>query len=124
MSSSQLNLYSILDAIGLPAVVGDGKMEMEGTVAVHNGTIMFDIHIKTLLNGIIETNNSMWVLIQMQDLGAIYRASKGQLVSITLINLLDSECNLYIKSKDMSGLLSAITIPKVKPHWVVDKITC
>lgn len=122
--NSQLNLYSILDAIGLPATVGDGKLEMEGTVEVNNGDISFDVHVINLLEGIVEINKSMWVLVMMEDLGCIYRASRGQLKSITLINLADTECDLYIKAKDMSGLLSAITISKVKPSWVIDKIEC
>lgn len=122
--SSQLNLYAILDAIGLSATVGDGKLELEGTVEVNNGDISFDVHVTSLLEGIVEVNKSMWVLVKMEDLGCIYRASRGMLQNITLIDLANTECQGYIKSKDMPALLSAMTIPKIKPEWVLDKIKC
>lgn len=122
--SSQLNLYSILDAIGLPATVGDGQLQMDGTVVVNNGYISFDVHVTSLLDGIVEVNKSMWVLVKMEDLGCVYRASRGSLQNITLIDLTNKDCQLYMKSKDMSALLTAMTMPKVKPDWVLDKIKC
>lgn len=121
--SSLNNLYAILDAIGLPALVGDGKLSLSDTIAFNNGSVVCDLNIKHVLKGIVEIEHSMWVVIRMEDLGVVYRATKGKVTTIIILNLRAKDCREYLKSNDILALLTACE-SKNKPKWVIDKLRC
>lgn len=120
---SQTNLYAILDAVGFPARVGDGVLTLGGSVQVNDGSRPFSIELNPVLEGIKEENDSMWVVLKAEDLGMIFKAVRGRLDTLTLINLRSTECRAYVKSGNLSDLLAHSFLGKSrKVDWVLDVI--
>ncbi len=122
MNLSQSNLYEILDALQVDAVVGENIFNIKQTIRVDNGYI--DAHLKIEGLHIKETATSLYAILAIGDLGIVMKAKKAVLSRITLIDFKDSVAGNYRKCGDYTALLTHLDQCKWKSGFVLESVEC
>jgi hypothetical protein len=122
MNVSQSNLYEILDALQVSAYVGEGCFEIKEKLRVDNGYIEADIKITGLY--IHETQNSMYAIMRIGDLGLVIKSGGAQLRRVTLLDLTIAPVDGYIEIEDYVGLLTSLDHDQWKSTFVVGDYKC
>ncbi len=122
MSLSSSNLYAILDAFQVDALVGLNTFEITTSMTIHNDKAQMQLNAKGLY--LHETSISMYAIMAIGELGLVAKSSHGVLRRVVLLDLRDDTVKGYLQSKDFKALLTDLVESKWESEFVVVDVEC
>lgn len=122
MNNSQMNLYEIIDALGVSVKVGEGVFEIADRLTIENDRIYAQVDIDGVY--LHETARSMWALMKIEDLGIVAKATDGSLVSFCFFDLSHDTPAGYMAVKDYKALLTHMGNDNWKNEFIARVVKC
>ena len=125
--SSQENLYEILDALGISAIVGDGQFtpDSPSKTTIHTGSNRQQLLVywTPVGAGIFEDSMTTDVFLRSFDMGILLSASMAQLTGVWIIDMKDPVVVSAI-SHDITAFVSTIKTEGEALKFVKETIEC
>lgn len=122
MNVSQANLYEILDAFQIHAMVGEGVFDIKNGIKLNNGTVKANVNVTGL--HLKETETSMYAVMSIGDLIIIAKAKNGSMDRVTLVDARYPVVDGYLGIKDYTALLIHLSHEQWKCDFVIGDKMC